>query len=248
VTTDFTDFIDGGGNIASGNDCDGMFILFGQKCLSFSKTLVDSEEPTPPPSFSSSMHLESEYPSTSPSFSSMDGLSCDRLPKDAESCIEISSFDDLIQLVRDATGIIVFCPFVITKNEHELIYVTTNVELICGVPRKCRITGPGRHMVVDGSSSKLFVQGIVFEGATLGAIHIRSRSSHVQSFCDVVFSDNSGTLRGLGILTERNTYTEISHCRFLKCESSDMGGAIFNRGAMLIDNAVFDGNIGKGGR
>ena len=245
---DITDFIDGGGNVASGNDCNGMFILFGQKCVSFNEILVDSDEPIPPPSPSPTTHLESEYPSTSPSFSSIDGLLCDRLPKDVETCIEISSFDELIQLVRDTTGIIVFCPFVVTKNEHDLIYVTTNVELICGVPRKCRITGPGRHIVVDGSSSKLFVQGIVFEGATLGAIHIQSTSSHVQSFCDVVFSENSGTLRGLGILTERNTYTEISHCSFLACESSDMGGAIFNRGAMLIDNAVFDGNIGKGGR
>lgn len=245
---DITDFIDGGGNVANGNDCNGIFILFGQKCVSFNETLVESDEPTPAPSPSPSTHLESKYPSTSPSFSSIDELSCDRLPKDGESCIEISSFDELIQLVRDATGIIVCCPFVVTKNEHDFIYVTTNVELLCGVPRKCRITGPGRHIVVDGSSSKLFVQGIVFEGATLGAIHIQSRSSHVQSFCDVVFSQNSGSSRGLGILTERNTYTEISHCIFLACESSDMGGAIFNRGAMLIENTVFDGNVGRGGR
>jgi len=245
---DFTDYIDGGGNVAKGNDCNGIFILFGQKCVSFNETLVGTDEPTPLPSPSPSTHLESEYPSVSPSFSSIDGLSCDRLPKDGESCIDISSFDELIQLVRDAIGIIVFCPFIVTKNERDLIYVTTNVELICGVPRKCKITGPGRHIVVDGSSSKLFVQGIVFEGATIGAIHIKSRSSHVQSFCDVVFSENSGASRGLGILTERNTYTEISHCSFLENESSDMGGAIFNRGAMLIENAAFDGNVGRGGR
>jgi hypothetical protein len=94
----------------------------------------------------------------------------------------------------------------------------------------------------------LFVQGIVFEGATVGAIQIQSGTSHVQSFCDTIFALNKGSERGLGILTERNTFTEVSHCVFLRCESSDMGGAIFNRGAMLIENTFFDGNIGQGGR
>ena len=141
-----------------------------------------------------------------------------------------------------------FCPFTVTKNERASIYVTTDVELICSVRRQCKIIGQGRHIVVNGSSAKLFVQGLVLEGATVGAIRIKSGTPHVQSFCDTIFADNKGSTRGLGILTGRNTLTEVSHCTFLRCKSNDMGGAIFNRGVMLIENTIFDGNIGRGGR
>jgi len=254
IMIDFKNYVDSGGNVASGNDCNGIFILVGNTCTDF----IASEEPTPSPSLAILSNPESKAapasarPSLSPTIAVTndheDNISCNRLPKDIDTCIDIASFEILKELVKDASGMMVFCPFTFTKNEHEFVYITTNVELVCSIRRQCKIRGQGRHIIVNGSSAKLFVQGIVFEGATVGAIQIQSGTSHVQSFCDTIFALNKGSERGLGILTERNTFTEVSHCVFLRCESSDMGGAIFNRGAMLIENTFFDGNIGQGGR
>jgi hypothetical protein len=150
--------------------------------------------------------------------------------------------------IENRAGVIVFCEFNVEMSAtDEFIFVTSDIELICNTPHKCQIKGPGRHLVIKGSSSKAFVQGFVFKGSTVGAVHVQEGTSHVQSFCNNIFDSNVGGERGLGIRTERNTITEVSNCRFKQNESTDLGGGIFNRGAMLVKNSAFFGNIGRGG-
>jgi predicted outer membrane repeat protein len=51
--------------------------------------------------------------------------------------------------------------------------------------------------------------------------------------------------RGVAILSERGTRVEIKHCIFTRNSSADLGGAIFNRGTMVISDSLFLENGGK---
>lgn len=161
-------------------------------------------------------------------------------------CINISSFDSLVETVKEEVGTVVICPFDLEKEEEQFILVTTELELYCSHAGECKIKGAGSHLVVKGSSAKLYLQGFVFQEST-NAIRIQS-GAHVNVLCKCSFFRNSSLSRGAGILTERNTFTEISHCKFDQCKTSDLGGAIFNRGQMLIQSSAFHDNIGRGGR
>lgn len=162
-------------------------------------------------------------------------------------CINISSFDSLVEIVKEEVGTVVICPFDLEKEEEQFILVTTELELYCSHAGECKIKGAGSHLVVKGSSAKLYLQGFVFQESTVNAIRIQS-GAHVNVLCKCTFFRNSSVSRGAGILTERNTFTEISHCKFDQCKTSDLGGAIFNRGQMLIQSSAFHDNIGRGGR
>jgi len=176
-------------------------------------------------------------------------ISCERPIIDSNSCINInSSFATLKNILENGAGQLVFCPFTVQKSLQDFIFIASDIEIICSTPHKCNIKGLGRHLVVNGSSAKLFVQGFVFQDASGGAVQIEGATAHIQSFCNTDFIGNKGSTRGLGISAEWRTVTEVSHCRFIDCESSDMGGAIFNRGAMLIENSLFQDNKGRGAR
>ncbi len=174
-------------------------------------------------------------------------ISCER-SSNVSWCTDVgNSFENLKTIIENKAGTILFCEFdVEMAADDNFIFVTSDIEMICQTPHKCRIRGSGRHLAIKGSSAKVFVQGFVFKGSTVGAVNVQEGASHVQSFCNSVFDSNAGRTRGLGIRTERNTITEISHCRFLQNESTDMGGGVFNRGTMLIESTDFIGNIGRG--
>jgi hypothetical protein len=176
-------------------------------------------------------------------------VSCVRPFARDNSCINVgSSFNTLKDLLEGGTGQLVLCPFTVEKSAQDFIFITSDIEIMCSVPHQCKIKGPGRHFVVNGSSAKLFVQGFVFEEATSSAVHIEGATTHIQSLCNNNFINNKGITRGLGLLTEWRTITEVSYCRFINCQTSDMGGAIFNKGMMLVENSFFQGNQGRGAR
>lgn len=239
--------MDEGGNVAYGNSCNGPFILLGQQCVSFISLDFDRKETYSPSE--TSITLVSKQNDINPVQTVDNSVSCERQVSDSIACISIdSSFATLKNLIENGAGQMVFCPFTVQKNAQDYIFITSDIELICGTPRQCNIKGPGRHLVVNGSSAKLFVQGFVFHDASGGAVHIEGATAHIQSLCNNDFISNKGSTRGLGLLAEWRTVTEVSHCRFIDCQSSDMGGGIFNRGAMLIENSIFQGNQGRGAR
>ena len=238
-----------GGNIANGNSCNGAFV---KSCVDFLDNDTGDpplQSPTPPPLAQPTLSKE---PTASNAL-------CKRKVDHISWCTNVNnSFQKLKSIVESKAGTILFCEFDIEMSaDDDFIFVTSDIELICEETHKCRIKGPKRHLVVRGSSSKLFVQGFVFEGSKEGAIlvegpkegviHVEEGTTHVQSFCNNIFRKNVGRARGLGIRTERNTETEVSSCRFEQNESSDMGGGIFSKGAMLVEHSLFYDNIGRGG-
>ena len=238
--TDAADYVDDGGNVASGNDCDGVFVESAQphNCIAFD----DNSDPIPLSPAPTLQPVQESSPSPDDTT-----IACERIPAANDPCITISNFETLQNIMEREAGVKVFCPFSVDKPAEDYIFITSDIELICSVPHLCRIRGRGRHFVIKGSSTKVFVQGFAFEGATNRAVHIKTGTSHIQSFCNNVFLDNTGSTRGLGLLADPLTRTEVSHCRFEQNESSDMGGGIFNRGNMLVVNSVFVDNAGRGG-
>lgn len=241
------DYVDEGGNVAYGNSCNGPFIFLGQLCVSFNSLAFDEAENNTP--VDSTTKTISQQTIANPIQTAGNSVSCERPITDSDSCISVdSSFATLKNLLENGAGQMVFCPFTVQKTVQDFIFITSDIEIICSTPRTCNIKGPGRHLVVNGSSAKLFVQGFVFQDASGGAIHIEGATAHIQSLCNNDFIGNIGSTRGLGVLAEWRTVTEVSHCRFIDCQSSDMGGAIFNRGTILIENSFFQGNKGRGAR
>ena len=273
---------DQGGNILKDNSgcgcCDGAYIQReGGRCALLDirvpstpapiiqlpsmkpNVLPSTEPPVLPPVIQqpSPSDRPSLIPSQTPHKSN--NASCERKVDHISWCTNVNnSFQKLKSIVESKAGTILFCEFDIEMSaDDDFIFVTSDIELICEETHKCRIKGPKRHLVVRGSSSKLFVQGFVFEGSKEGAIlvegpkegviHVEEGTTHVQSFCNNIFRKNVGRARGLGIRTERNTETEVSSCRFEQNESSDMGGGIFSRGIMLVEHSLFYDNIGRGG-
>lgn len=245
VSLEPTDYVDEGGNIANGNICNGSFVSLGQQCIAFLDIIMEenAESAQTPPRPVSQKDIANPVQSDSTS------LSCERPISNQNACINIgSSYESLKNLIEGGAGQMVFCPFTVEKSAQDFIFITSDIEVMCSVPRECKIKGQGRHLVVNGSSAKLFLQGFVLEGASSSAIHVEGATAHIQSLCNNDFIGNKGSARGLGLLAEWRTIIEVSHCRFIDCQSTDMGGAIFNRGVMLIENSLFQSNHGRGAR
>ena len=262
------DYVDEGGNSASGNSCNGIFVDSSKKSCKTFDLIAPISPPSAVPTTASptntdtlSVPAPTKDPSAYPSIDSgeigestaapgeVEDYSCVRNPIGNGWCTDVgNSFDELKRVIENGYGEILFCEFTVEmKATDKFIFITSDVDLICKTSHKCVIKGANNHFVISGSSSKVFVQGFVFEGSSIGAVHIQKGTSQVQSFCNNKFVANKGIERGLAIRAEKNTITEVVGCHFEKNESTDMGGSVFNRGVMLIMNSVFRDNIGRGG-
>jgi len=245
-------YVDQGGNVARNNsNCDGVYVDSGSKCISFEQVSF-KPVPTLAPQVSKSSDAPSPSPVTSATSAHVtlnikEAHSCEKNVTVSTPCIRITDFVEFKQRVEQATGTLIFCPFTISQGPEKLVYVTTNVQIVCKESRMCRIVGPGGQISVLGTTSQVFIQGFVFERSTAAAVHIMSSATQPQVLCNCHFLKNHGQDRGIGLLTERDTNVEVSFCMFEDNKSSDLGGAIFSRGSMIISNSVFQQNSGRGG-
>jgi hypothetical protein len=62
-----------------------------------------------------------------------------------------------------------------------------------------------------------------------------------------LYKSNQSVLkhRGVGLLAERNTNTELEFCKFDNNKSNDLAGSLFNRGKMDVSDSSFHGNLGR---
>jgi predicted outer membrane repeat protein len=59
-----------------------------------------------------------------------------------------------------------------------------------------------------------------------------------------ILNRNGGSERGVALLNDHGSNTEIISCTFENNESSNLGGAIFNRGKLEVRHSSFQGNKG----
>jgi hypothetical protein len=193
--TDFS-FLDIGGNHFDGadNHCDGMFVDRGNICKSFLNDQDFSNVPT-------SVNYVSNSPtmlprgSISPTITmtrtpaaDVGSSSCARVETYEETvCISINSFSDFKETVENSDGTLIFCSFTLQKPVTQIIIITKNVDMICKRSGECRIEGISSHIKIVGPEALVYIQGFVFENATINAIRISSKASRPQALCDCKF-------------------------------------------------------------
>ncbi len=147
----------------------------GQQCLEFVGHLEPAEYPSPVPS-------DSMNPAEGNVIKD-----CHRLVKrDDYSCVTIETFSDLKAEVKRSHGDVMFCAFTIHIGPSDLLDIEKNVNLICIETGQCRIKG-SRQIRIIGPRTQVFIQGFVFEAASVNAVQILSSAILTQTFCDCQF-------------------------------------------------------------
>ena len=172
-------------------------------------------------------------------------ITCSRFQTEQiSSCISIATFSEFKKYVQGSQGVLVFCPFTISNIALQSVDIVNSVKLICLVNTGCQIIGGERHLRVIGPSAHLMIQGFVFKRASVTAVHILSNAPRLQCFIQCGFLRNRGEGRGVSLLADRNTMTAVKSCHFKQNGSNDIGGSLFNRGKMLVEDTSFIENLG----
>ena len=95
----------------------------------------------------------------------------------AQSCVSVSTFQELKNTILNAGQAITFCPFSISKPDGDFLLIDSAKSLTCLETKRCTIRGGGLHVRVSGNLSRLNLSGFRFVGATVSAIRIESSSS-----------------------------------------------------------------------
>ena len=168
--------MDSGGNNAFNNaQCNGIFVQNSKKCVPLRQSKDDVLRQPPEP--------VEEIPFKP----SVTKDVCERVATNTDSCISVGSFEEFKAQVERASGTLIFCPFTLNKNPNEMLYISTNVQLVCKEPKECRIKGSNSHIQIVGEFAKVFFQGFVFEGASTAAVHILSSARQPHIFCNCHF-------------------------------------------------------------
>lgn len=114
---------------------------------------------------------------------------CERQVINTDPCIEIETFNEFKLIVEKESGMILFCPFNIYKDSSEVALITSNLDLICKESKRCFINGPTTHIEIADASAQVFVQGFVFSGANIAAVHITPGAQNIQMFCNCHFNE-----------------------------------------------------------
>lgn len=105
---------------------------------------------------------------------------------DDNSCVTIETFSDLKAEVDRSNGDVVFCAFTIHIGPSDLLDIETNLNLICMETGQCRFKG-SRQIRIIGPNTQVFIQGFVFEAASIYAVQILPSAILTQTFCDCQF-------------------------------------------------------------
>jgi hypothetical protein len=102
--------------------------------------------------------------------SSVHRATCEQVNTQNRPCIVVRSWSEFRDKVEDATSFdgttLIFCPFKITRDSTPVVYITTTVDIVCAVPRQCRLISNSRHLMINSFlDARVYIQGFVFEGA-----------------------------------------------------------------------------------
>jgi hypothetical protein len=113
---------------------------------------------------------------------------------DELACISVVTWNGLVQVLEGASsGILVLCPFDITKGESDApVNLNTTardrLHIVCQQSNQgCVLRGKGGHMVIHGANTRITLQQITFMGASDTAVSISSTAPRRQIFCDCHF-------------------------------------------------------------
>jgi hypothetical protein len=169
------DYIDGGGNSASNNaKCNGIYVDASKKCITFETS-------------NKAIGVVPTSETDTNTIKAFDVPLCQKIGVETRPCISIGSFAEFKGKVEKASGVIVFCSFIVNKSDNDVAYITSALQIICVEPKKCIINGSKSQINIVGNSAQVFFQGFVFQGSTGSAIQISSSAMKKQHFCNCSF-------------------------------------------------------------
>jgi hypothetical protein len=95
-------------------------------------------------------------------------LACPTPPADLDPCIRITGWSHFRRVMQNpSSDMLVLCPFTITKPTREgAIIIRSSVHVVCQKRHKCIVQGKGSHIAIDGASTSVTIQQMVFSGGT----------------------------------------------------------------------------------
>ena len=103
-----------------------------------------------------------------------------------QACQSISSWDDLLSAVANASDVVILCPFAIPNDSGVPIILNRDIDIHCP-SRSCVVYGNGTHLQVEGDNQNV-ISGVSFTGSQNTAVQIRTTSySSVTTFCKCNF-------------------------------------------------------------
>jgi hypothetical protein len=167
---------------------------------------------------------------------------CPPRPAVTDSCVAVSSWTELKDVVEAATDVLILCPFDIYKDETDPLEVVSGLTISCRKTfseDECKISGEGVYVNIRTAETTA-VQGLRLEHSEKHAVTVRGVSdASVHSFCDCEFIGNKRQdgIRGGAFKTEAGSgIIHVESCYF-EDNFSSLGAAIYTRSAMTY---VFD--------
>jgi hypothetical protein len=117
---------------------------------------------------------------------------CPEKPTATDACIEVQNWDELKRTIAKSDGVVVLCPFNITKTSRDPISILYGVTVMCRKTRDdddCTIRGQGVHIQSNSNSeTEILFQGITFTESDENAVYVQSGvDTNVHTFCDCRF-------------------------------------------------------------
>ena len=116
---------------------------------------------------------------------------CQDTSVDRSNCEDIVNWHDLRRTVEQSDGLVILCPFSLTKTEKDpTVLLSKSVNVICKEEGKCNIHSPGTHIKIT-SESPVFIEGITFSGATSSSLLVTKISlragDNMHTICNSLF-------------------------------------------------------------
>jgi len=177
---------------------------------------------------------------------------CVETPSAISSCLIIGSWEDLRDVMEKATGVLILCPFNLSKTQNTPpILLQNKVVIVCGTVGECKISGGGAYFRIqrdyEEDGAGITLQGFAFHGATVKAVRVSTPTTFntpMNTLCSCSFVSNKGNL-GAAIQVEERAKLSIHSCLFKKNEAK-RGAAIYAIGDINVHNSKFSKNNGLG--
>jgi hypothetical protein len=118
-----------------------------------------------------------------------DSTYCPTPPTDLDPCTRITGWKHFRRVLQNpSSDMLVLCPFTVTKPTREgPVKIKSSVHIVCQKRHECIVQGKGSHIAIDGASTRVIMQHLVFEDATRTSVKVFSGAKNRQTFCDCQF-------------------------------------------------------------
>ena len=185
---------------------------------------------------------------------------CSTLPAPSSldtTCQAFATWDDFAAYLPTARDALILCAgsrLTRPNATSPRAIIKHNLRLLCSVPGKCRIRGPGRHLTIKtGPIKRVVVDGIHFENGDFTSVVIVDDAAGQHTFCGNTFASNArpvDSAKGGGaIYAGRNTNIVIGGGSVFRNNEARLGGAISFAGTSLVivDTTFVDNVAAEGG-